>query len=80
MESHWLYYWNMERSNKYADKEILEYQKNKTICRRDFLFRDIDGYKHNDLGVKSLCCDICAENCDCKQSKQNHVNFQFIGK
>ena len=68
------------RSNKYADKEILDYQKNKTICRRDFLFRDIDGYKHNDLGVKCLCCDICAERCDCKQCKQNHVNFQFIGK
>ena len=41
---------------------------------------DIDGYKHNDLGVKYFCCDISAEKCDCKQCKQNHVNFQFIGK
>ena len=48
---HWLCYWNMEEViNKYADKEILEYQKTTTICRGDFLFRDIDGYKHNDLG------------------------------
>ena len=30
------------RSNSFADKEILEYQNSKIICRRDFLFRDVN--------------------------------------
>jgi hypothetical protein len=62
--------------DKFADKEVLEYQNNTTVCRRDFLFRDVNSYKHADLGVKCLCCDICAVNCDCGE---NHFHFQFIG-
>lgn len=68
------------RSNTLADKDILEYQGNETVCRRDFLFRDVGEYKHEDLGVKCLCCDICAAKCDCGQCVENHTYFQFIGK
>lgn len=67
-------------SNRFGDKEVLEYQNNKTLCRRDFLFRDVNGYEHIDLGVKCLCCDICAEKCDCGKCTENHIHFQFIGK
>ena len=68
------------RSNSFADKEILEYQNNKTICRRDFLFHDVNYYEHVDLGVKCLCCDICAVNCNCGKCVENHSFFEFIGK
>ena len=63
------------RSNRFADKEMLEYQNNKTVCRRDILFRDVSNYKHIDLGVRCLCCDICAKICDCGKCVDN----QFFG-
>ena len=68
------------RSNVTADKDILEYQNNHEVCRRDFLFRDVNDYIHVDLGTKCLCCDICARACDCGMCAENHVYFQFIGK
>lgn len=68
------------RSNITADKDILEYQKNNEQCRRDFLFRDVNGYMHVDLGTKCLCCDICALVCDCGKCTEKQVHFQFIGK
>lgn len=68
------------RSNTFADKEVLEYQSNNIVCRRDFLFRDISCYQHVDLGVKCLCCDICAVTCDCGKCLDNYISFEFIGK
>lgn len=67
------------RSNRFGNKEILEYQKNNTVCRRDFLFQDVTDYKHIDLGVQCLCCDICAKQCDCGKCVENQRQFQFIG-
>ena len=58
--------------NKYADKEMLEYQSNKTICRRDFLFRDVHGY----LGVCAVIfvlrsvTDKCRDNHSSSESSQ----------
>lgn len=48
-----------------VDKDIKEYVANKTQCRRDVLFKDMDSYCHEDLGSKCFCCDICAESCSC---------------
>ncbi len=44
-----------------------EYAANTTDCRRDHLFRNMDNYKHVDLGFKCLCCDICSKSCLCGQ-------------
>ena len=67
------------RSNAFADEDMLNYQSNNTICRRDFLFKDINNYQHIDLGVKCFCCDICAVSCDCGACSDNHSYFEFIG-
>ena len=61
----------------FADKEILEYQSIKIVCRRDFLFWDINNYQYIDFGVRCLCCDICAITCDCDKCS---VSFEFTGK
>ena len=68
------------RSNKYANKEMLEYQNNECTCRRNFLFRDIHGYNHSVLSITCLCCDLCSKNCDCGNCSDNHSSFVFIGK
>ena len=68
------------RSNVRADKDVLEYQNNTMLCRRDFLFQDVIGYQHEDLGVKCLCCDVCAVQCDCGKCAEKQFFFQFIGK
>ena len=44
-----------------------EYASNTTDCRRGSLFRNIDNYKHVDLGFNCLCCDICSKSCLCGQ-------------
>ena len=35
-----------------VDEDIKEYVANKTQCRRDVLFKDMDSYCHKDLGSK----------------------------
>lgn len=44
---------------------IKDYTENDTVCRRDFLFRNMESYKHIDMGSKCLCCDVCAKKCEC---------------
>ena len=70
-----------------VNNEIKEYASNfnTTDCRRDSLFRNIDNYKHVDLGFNCLCCDICSKSCLCGQCDlrlsyffQLITNFIFI--
>ena len=67
------------KSNKgrKIDKQFKEYLDNHTECRRDTLFKDIDNYKHIDLGYRCLCCDICAKSCVCGTCMSNHSSFVF---
>ena len=58
-----------------VEEDIKEYVANKTQCRRDILFRDMDSYRHEDLGSKYLCCDICAESCSCGSCDNKLQNF-----
>ena len=59
------------------DKNIREYAMNTVHCRRDFLFRDVDGYRH-DMGSKCLCCDICLISCLCNTCTTNHKMFTLL--
>ena len=70
-----------------VDNEIKEHASNfnTTDCRRGGLFRNIDNYKHVDLGFNCLCCDICSKSCLCGQCDlrlsyffQLITNFIFI--
>ena len=49
----------------HMDDCIRKYTENTTMCRRDVLFSDFDGYSHNDIGKKCSCCDICTSICTC---------------
>ncbi len=61
-----------------VDMDIKEYASNSSMCRRDFLFTDMDSYVHNDMGSKCVCCDICAKECSCGNWIQNEAFFQFL--
>ncbi len=52
-------------SKRSMTEPIIDYVENDTICRRDFLFRDMESYQHLDLGSKCMCCDVCARKCEC---------------
>ena len=71
---------NTKRTHKFMDQSILDYMENDTVCYRDFLFGDMDNYKHHDLGVPCLCCDICARSCSFCLCCENHSEFTFIGR
>ena len=60
-----------------ADKSMKKYQSNQIICRRDFLYNDMDNYLHEDNG-KCLCCDICAKTCECGLCAENQSSFTFL--
>ena len=54
---------------KHLDKGMKEYLLNETVCRRDILFRNFDGYKHPVELNNCLCCDVCSESCKCCKCK-----------
>lgn len=54
---------------KRLDKDMKEYVMNETICRRDILFRNFDGYEHPVELNNCLCCDICSKSCKCSNCK-----------
>lgn len=68
----------VKRMNRFCDQNMKEYQENKTLCRRDILFQDIDNYKHLDLGTLCMCCDVCAVNCKCGSCEKNRKSLNFI--
>ena len=60
-----------------VEEDIKHYIQNTTECRRDFLFRDMDNYTHEDMGFKCLCCDVCAKLCSCGKCKEMLLNQSF---
>ena len=68
-----------KQCKRFADEDMKEYLDNDQICRRDFLFRDIDNYKHEDLGTMSLCCDVCASSCVCGACDSNLSFCNIVG-
>ena len=69
------------KAKKHAKtREILEYMDNKTECRRDFLFKNMEAYEHLDLGSKCVCCDICAKECECGSCSNKLEEFVIITK
>ena len=67
----------VNRNNQFRDKNIRNYQKNDSIYRRDFLFQDMDNYKHVDMGSKCVCCDICFKTCACGLCNEKN-SFIFL--
>ena len=57
--------WHHIGSRLHMDDCIKKYIENNTMCRRDVLFSDFDGYSHSDMGKKCSCCDVCATVCNC---------------
>ena len=68
----------MKQRWHHAEDSIKEYQANRDVCRRDFLFRDMDGYHHIDMGTKCMCCDICSPSCTCGSCCENQKSFVFL--
>ena len=59
-------------------KRMLEYLKNETVCRRDTLFRDMEGYVHSDNGIKCFCCDVCGQQCECGECDVKKSQFVVL--
>ena len=62
----------------HVEQSMKEYQGNRDQCRRDFLFRDMDGFHHVDMGTNCLCCDVCMMLCECGSCAENHNSFVFV--
>lgn len=60
------------------DDDIKEYTTNTNKCRRDALFGQMDSYRHVDLAIKCLCCDICAQSCTCGSCEQSLSHFCYL--
>ena len=69
---------NKIRNCLYHTKNMIDYQDNKDICRKKYLFMNADNYVHKDMIFKCLCCDICSKTCICKQCCKNQVLFTFL--
>ena len=69
---------NKIRNRLYHTKNMIDYQDNKDICRKKYLFMNTDNYVHKDMICKCLCCDICSKTCICKQCCKNQVLFTFL--
>ncbi len=52
------------------ESNMQDYVSNKSLCRRDTLFRNFDGYIHNFDGPLCLCCDVCCKSCKCLECKK----------
>lgn len=50
---------------RHVEEAMLIYCKNRTICRRQSLFCDFDGFEHDPSVKGCRCCDICSVNCNC---------------
>ena len=57
--------WHHIGRRLHMDDCIKKYIENNTMCRRDVLFSDFDGYSHSDMGKKCSCYDVCATVCNC---------------
>ena len=62
----------------HINKDRKDYVNNDKLCRRDFLFQDMDHYQHVDMGSKCMCCDICANICKCGSCCDNRKPFVFM--
>ncbi len=65
-------------ANRYIEDSMRKYNDNSVNCRRDYLFQDTDRYEHQDLGVKCLCCDVCARSCRCGTCQERLAHFMFL--
>ena len=41
-----------------ADKSMNEYQRNSSVCRKEYLFCDTDKYVRSDSVSGCVCCDV----------------------
>jgi len=65
---------------KHLDDNMIKYQSNETVCRRDLLFGLFDNYVRKYSGDLCMCCDICAKDCKCGQCKENLVKFKMYNE
>ncbi len=61
---------------KHAEISMRDYQANYDICRRDYLFNDVDNYVHENSVVGCMCCDICFQACECGTCHKT-IKFYF---
>ena len=57
------------KKNRNASKDVMDYASNTNVCRRSLLFGHFVSYVHYDNYIKSKCCDICKQSCDCALCK-----------
>jgi ATP-dependent DNA helicase RecQ len=58
---------------KYVNADMKNYITNSSLCRRNLLFNNFEGYFTADFPTRCACCDICAENCSC--GRCDHESF-----
>lgn len=52
-----------------TDTKMKEYIENNSICRRNALFADFEGYTPTPFLELCTCCDVCAPLCRCLSCK-----------
>ena len=55
---------------RHCNDHILEYCRNKTQCRRNFLYSKFGSYTGNNCLYNTCkCCDICSVHCNCYKNE-----------
>lgn len=65
------------KRGRYIDRCVSDYISNDSVCRRDTLFANFDGYTRSFSGPLCLCCDICSKTCICSSCSENVKSFVF---
>lgn len=61
---------------RYTTLQMIDYCKNTSVCRRSILYRDFEGCTATSAPV-CLCCDVCANLCECGHCSSNFTQFVF---
>ena len=61
-----------------AEKSMRGYQVNYDICRRDYLFNDMDNYIHDNSVTGCVCYEKCSKTCVCGSCALKWSSFDFI--
>ncbi|XP_019858455.1 PREDICTED: uncharacterized protein LOC100633019 [Amphimedon queenslandica] len=60
-----LYYSRRDIGVMHLDKSIIDYCQNRTVCRRQVLFKDFN-YDPATKPIDCKCCDLCIMICQCE--------------
>lgn len=61
------------RHNVIVNGCMKKYIENESVCRRNLLFSDFEGFVSSQFSPPCTCCDLCASNCQCSSCETSFI-------